>query len=543
MPLYQYGMAFLYRIFGHFFYVQQIVSILLALLAVAWIALTAWNIFRDLRAVFLAGAVAGLTPQLHNFLYITQIENWYIPLICLTIYLWSAYWREPRPFRLFLLGLSLGLAYNCRTQGLFYFGLLCLSPLFLKSLSWKKRWAHVLGIVLIFGGTLIPWTVRNAIYQNSLSFSSGQAGLALMLNDHRLPLYAQQPYLADSFNWNTLMKEYQDKYPDPSARSRAVRRDFLRNTFGDPVWLIKAVYWRTLGFYGLLPPGVYDPRGPSPTDWKTQWQGYVYYGFYAIFFILVGVIGLLMRPQRSTLFLFLAVLANVALVIIAPMREPRYGFPVLPLHLLLGVCIFFSPAGFPGEIRPGSQKPRDPRRFPARGLSIGFFTVLFLGLCFFSSGRANLYRPLMEKARIVMKDIRIDPQAPSLNGYYRWSLNKDGSEPLFTEGARVRLTCRVTNYMLPPKCAGRVAYLPDFASDPARETFYYAYPRLIPSSEESGIAGVSFFGAFCNQEIREDDTVELEGVILSNRKNDTLAGLDYWVRAEKVVLVQSPGRN
>jgi hypothetical protein len=399
-----------------------------------------------------------------------------------------------------------------------------------------RKISHVFIIVIVFLTMLIPWTLRNAVCLGRFSVASDQSDVALLLNDHRLPLYAQQPYLQNAFNMSALQKEYVAKYPDERDRAKAIRRDFLRNTLSDPVWLSKAAFWRSLGFYGLLPPGVFDPNGPRPTDWSKNWQAYIFRGFYALFFISISILGIWRRPQRLTIFLAFAIISNLVLVLIAPMRETRYGFPVLPLHLVLGLFVFFraweNESGAEGKI----TEPTG-RRWYIWIMAL-FMAAATLMMCRLMVGQNNAYRKLMEKAIVINTNVELARDLPSLNSYYLWLMTKQGKAPHWADGERVRLVCRVTDDMLPPKSAGAVPYLPEFASDPLREVYYYAFPYFDAQPAGIGITGVSYFGATCDRELKEGNIVDIEGVVMSDLKNDTLPGLDYWIKAEKIRYVK-----
>jgi hypothetical protein len=80
--------------------------------------------------------------------------------------------------------------------------------------------------------------------------------------------------------------------------------------------------------------------------------------------------------------------------------------------------------------------------------------------------------------------------------------------------------------MLPPKSAGAVPYLPRFATDPERETYYYA-------AAEGGahFVGVTYFGAVAPTVVREGDLVMIEGRVLDAVPS---LGLPLWIHAETV---------
>lgn len=524
MPLYQYGMALIYFVFGHFFYVQQIVNALMAILTTMFLCLTAWNLFRSQWAVIIAGVMGAYARQLHAFIYITQIENWYLPLIAFNLFAWSCYWRRPVISHLVLLSLSAGLALNCRSQATLYYLLLIFAPFFITGLSFKKRCLHTFigGLVLLV--TLMPWSLRNYYYEGSFTPVSTQTEVIFVLNDHSIPLYG-----VIENNWVKYLDEYKRNYKDKTERLRVMKSDFIKNTFSDPVWLTKALYWRAVAFYNLLPPGVWAKNGPASTNWKVEFIPYVSSGYSSLFFIAIALTGLVTTPNRTTIFLFLGILAQMAVIIAVPPGDPRYGYPVIPYHMILGLFAFMS-------INKGvclSASNSEECLFTKKRLhiiaSIFFAVIIFMLLCHVSYGRYHLFRPLMEKAVIFDSSVKVDEKLPCLNDYYKWSLKKLGPAPVFKQGDKIRLKTKVTNYMLPPKTVGIVPYLPQFAYDPLRETFYYG------GEESAGYIGITFFGATLNSVIREGDTVEAEGTILcADTENQTLA-VWFWVKVEKAV--------
>src|SRR5262249_34077269 len=108
-------------------------------------------------------------------------------------------------------------------------------------------------------------------------------------------------------------------------------------------------------------------------------------------------------------------------------------------------------------------------------------------LCRLLVGRANLYAPQLERDVRIDPDVGIDSSLPLLNDVlasetadpapiywaefrsWRAAFGQD------LEGRVVRLRFIVSNYMMPPKFAGRVGYMPAFSTDPNGDTYYYAY--------------------------------------------------------------------
>jgi len=523
MPLFQYGMALIYYIFGHFFFVQQIVNVILACLTTTLLCLTAWTIFRNYWAVLFMGTWAALTSQLHHAPHYTQIENWYIPLVSLVLLLWSRYWDKPSVKSIILLSISIGFALNTRTQGAFFFLILFLVPAVIPGLKMRRVSSHGLIMAVIVGGMLLPWTMRNYIYEGRFSPSSNQAIIQLCaLNDRRTSFYG----IRYDIGYTEVVNEYMEKYPDIDERLTAMRRDAIRNIFGDPIWLAKGVFWRTLAFYNLLPPGVWAEGGPQPTDWSVHWLGFVYLSMPFLFCLLGSFVGLLTSLNRTSFFLLLCILGNLAIVIFAACAEPRISYPVLPLHMLLALCAFWEP------IKPGKEEkglvlqPVFTKGKMGRVAIISCSLILFSVLCYVTFGKDNRHRNLLEPAVIFDEGLSIDEKLPSLNAYFYWSNHQKGEEPMFENGQTIRVRVKVSNYMFPPKYAGAVPWIPKFATDPKRETYYYAYPL------EGGNIGMSFFGARLDSPVREGDVVEVEGAI--GYKNEHSDRPKFWIKAKKL---------
>jgi 4-amino-4-deoxy-L-arabinose transferase-like glycosyltransferase len=522
MPLYQYGMAVLYYAFGHFFAVQQVVNLLFALLTVALLVLTAWELFRDRIAVIVVAVLASTTTELRAFVTLTQIENWYVPIVAACLYAWARYRSRPIASRIAVLGLLVGIGLNCRTQGAFFFALLCLAPVFVARVPWRQRIAQVLIAGTVAGGTLIPWTLRNYVYEGRFSPASEQATIGLLFNHRNVGFYGLR---WDLQSWQDVLAEYERTIPDRAARDAAIRRDALGNTFGDPAWLARAVYWRSLAFYGLLPPGIWAPDGPEPTNWAEALPGYVYYGFPSLCLITLSVFGLIRRPDRTTAFLALGILANLAVLVFASHTEARISFPVLPLHMLLAAAIF-APARSPDNVAAAHWRdPRRPRRLPIAVVAVAA-VLLTLAFARMVIGREHAYRPLREPALLVSPSAYEQRRAETAAYTFVYGSRLANANDLPRPGSRIRLRVRLTNYMLPPKSAGAVPYLPRFATDPERETYYYA-------AAEGGahFVGVTYFGAVAPTVVREGDLVMIEGRVLDAVPS---LGLPLWIHAETV---------
>ena len=533
MPVYQYGMAAVYYVFGHFFFAQQLINVLLSFLTVAFICLAAWNLFRNLWAVLLVGVWVAFARQLVYAVFFTQIESWYMPIVAFGIFAWTSYWRTPSKTHLVLVALAAGIGINTRNQGAFYFAWLCLAPLFIPILSWRKRSLHVAIAVAILAVSLIPWSVRNYVVDGRLSPTAARNSIYVgILNDPRIGFYGVRYWEG----WGEISDDYVRRYPDPVERDRVMTRAGLSRPFTDFGWFQRAMFWRTLAFYGLLPPGVLAEAGPTSTNWATEWTGFVYWRTAPLMLLSLSLLGLITRPGRITLFLASAVAANVATTALTGGAEDRVSYPVLLLHMLMSLAAIFAP--YPSQ--PGWSALKAvfgvarPRAWAVAALCL----LTFLLVARTQFGRTNLYAPQVEDDVYVSPKVEVNEALLSLNDFASTSTPPPAPEPEW-EGRSVRLRLMAFNYQCPPKFGGAIPYMPEFATDPATETYYYAtlLVRHGDSVQHLPIA-VAWRGATINERLREGDEVEAEGRLRLAKGNIVAP---YWVHIEKArkVLVRS----
>ncbi len=526
MPFYIYGLAFIYYVFGHFFYVQQIVNILLYVAMTVLLGLSAWNVFRNIWAVLLLGLWGALNPYFYQFITHTQIESWYVPLSVLAVYMWSLYWRNPTTKHILLLGISIALCINTRTQEAFYFALLFLTPFFIKGIHNKERVIHTVAAGLVVGVSLIPWSLRNYIVEGRFSPSSEQSIIQLaIINDKRIGFYGVRYYDRGAGYWN-IHREYYQKYPDKEERYRAMSEFARKRLLSDPEWRLKAVYWRSLAFFGILPPGVMASDGPRPTNWRTEGPAYIQGRL--LFFMLLGLplLGFLARPGRVSLFLVLSILASASVVYFAYGNEARACFPLMPREMLLALCVLFEP--FPDSLPDAFNKEKLlPEKLVKCTMTGIVFLPVFLIFSFYTIGKRNLDAPFREKGISIDRGLKLDADLPLLNDYYR--KNAADSRPKFHSGQKVLYEATITNYQYPPKRFKRTD-LPRFSYAIPGETYYWTHPL------EGGTASVSFLGAAVSSELRENDEVQIEAeVLLPPDQNER--GI-FWLKAEKVQLLK-----
>jgi hypothetical protein len=514
MPVYQYGPALVYYVVGHFFYAQQIVNVILALVAVAAVCLSAWVWFDTAASIVVAGVLAVYSTALFYAVHFTQVETWYTPIVAVLVLGWAAYLRSPSLRTAVILGLLVGLGMSTRNQGTIFFGFLALSPVMVGSLTWPVRWRHfaVIGGLTVI--TMVPWTVRNYQVDERISpFSSRTAMYVGILSDHRVPLYGIRYWEG----WEDIAADNRTRYANPKDLERAYLRTAWSNFTRDPAYTARALVWRSVAFYGLLPDGYMEIAGIRSTDWRREWKSYVFSRSTSLLLLPLSALALFVTRSRTVRLLAGAVLASVLIGAVVSSSEERVCYPVMPMHMLMTAALF----------RPRST---DPEALALPALAVPWRAVMAAGAAIvlvIAGARVTLgvpfaYRPLMERSVRIDPSTSIDEQLPLL------SRTTD-----FTIGQKIRARVMLTNYMDPPKHSGPVPEVPALASDPAGATFFFTY--LISSERDrtvSGVLGVTFRDAIANELVREGDAVEIQGVILHGASaGDTL----LWLAAERVI--------
>ena len=519
MPVYQYGLAFIYYVFGHFYFAQQFVNVVLAAGSVVALSLAAWILFESVTAMVVAAIVAALCQPFYYAVFFTQIESWYVPFICFLMLAWARYWRAPTWPRLAWLAGTIMLGINTRNQGAVFFAFMCTAPLWAPGLPWRRRWAQLAGIGALVALSLVPWTVRNYLVEGRLSPSGSRSAVYVgVLNDRRVGLYGIRYWEG----WGDVVAEFEKRYTDPAERERAYLRAAWVNVASDPEWLGRAVLWRTAAFYGLLPNGMLDLTRIVPTDWAQEWSSYIFWRTTPLLLLPLSLLGAFWRRDRISFFLVGGIVSNLAILIFSASSEDRLSYPLLPMHILLAAGIFADRTPLVA-IGPTVRLRR------STWIAVGVAVVLFLAACRVLVGSRHTYRTLMERGVSVVPSIEIDDSLPTLNDHVR---SAAVASDQLNVGHRVRFRAMVSNYMVPPKFAGAVPWLPRFATEPLRETYFYAYllDVAFPGNAGEGI-GVTFLGARLNERIREGDAADIEGVLVHVPTAQTPG---YFVRAEVV---------
>lgn len=507
MPLYQYALGGLYWTLGHRNWIQQLGNLGLALTGLSALARAAWKLFERRSAVLVVGLLAGSTPELQHAIFYPAIENLYVPLVCASLLAWVVYLRRPGTGSLVWLGLAVGAALSTRTQGAFFYAVVILSPLAIRELPLKRRAAHVLGLGLLVGAALLPWSLRNLAVQGRFSPSSTQASTQMaILNDPRVGLYG----IRYDIGYREVNEEYIRRFPDERERLEAMRREAWGKIFGDPARLVRAVAWRSLAFYGLLPPGIFAPKGPEPADWSRDGQTYLYWRVTPLVLIALSLCALVFRPSRTSGLLGLAMLGNLSVIVFVGFGEPRLAYPAYAVHLLLALHLCAAPV-----VASRTESVPDDRRPSWKGQALKVLLIALGGAALVGTARFAWGRPGARRSiatRAVDPALHIDPIVRELDRI-------PVAERPRALGTRVRVACIPTDYEFPPDWSGRPPWMPECAFE--EERFRICHTREFILAR--------FGGASSDAPLHEREQVEIEGVFRAYRE-----GL-AWIEVERVV--------
>ena len=210
------------------------------------------------------------------------------------------------------LAVAIALAINTRNQGALFLGVIAMTPMLRPGLVLSTRLRHLAVVTALAAASLIPWTLRNVAVDGRWSpFADRSVMYIGILTDPRVGLYGVRYWEG----WDEVAAEFQSRYPDPAEREKAYFDAAWTNITADPAWLGRALVWRALGFYGLLPDGYLLLDRIEPPEWSTEWRKYVFSRMTPLVLLPMTLIALAIRPTAPMLMLGMSAIAGVAIVI------------------------------------------------------------------------------------------------------------------------------------------------------------------------------------------------------------------------------------
>ncbi len=514
MPLYQYGSAFLYWTFGHYFFVPQVVNVLLAPFTVIFLCLAARAIPLNAWGVMLVGLLAASHDYLRYTPHVMQIENWYIPAVSLC--LWAAFrWQNfPKQTSAIMLGVVAGIAFSIRAQGMFFLLFLLLAPVLLVSHATIGR-RTIACMVALFSFLAIasPWAVRNYVVEGRFAFTGTQGPENMAFATDSRTFFGIRRDLGST----EVSAEWRQRYPNQAERELAMSRHVVTHLFTQPLYTMQGAWWRSLSFYGLLPDGVFAQGAVMPTDWTTSGKTWLMRNLATLCVLFAAGLGLLLRRDRVGLLLLGGILGSMVPVLVVGFTEARIHYPVLPLLFLAavgGLCgAARRAAGSDDAV--SAAAPYFDRGTIYRVGFLGFAAVVAAAVAW----HGDLYRPLKESGILVGDLPSQRAPAPDMTQVLLDSKQHapDRHAPPDLPLGPIKLRVAISNHHLPVKWfTDKLRGFPSFALDPAQPVYFRGHVVGADGSYGWGVSpvvAVRLHGAQFDRQPIEDDIVEIEGQV------------------------------
>lgn len=192
-PLYQYFLAGIYKIFGHYYEAIWIIQALLRALSALMLFLICVRIFtssNNSKLFFLgfgknerlmgwfAAALFGFYPDLIEIGAMLMTETLSIFSMILVVYIFIRHFNQINFTGTFLLGFCVGITILVRsTVGIFL-------PVFMFYFWRRRAYAHLFLFLLLVIVIMTPWTVRNYLVYHQLIPTMANFGYNLWVGNH-----------------------------------------------------------------------------------------------------------------------------------------------------------------------------------------------------------------------------------------------------------------------------------------------------------------------------------------------------------------------
>lgn len=320
-PAYEFFLAGIYKMFGHYYEVVWVIQALLH-------ALTAWLIFLAGRSLFKketaglwAALLFGLHPDLIEIAAMLMTETLFLFLLALIIWLFVNIFNKPNGWKSVVLGLMVGLAVLTRPT------LILFAPVILFFYILRKNYRDSFVFIICLTTSLAPWTLRNYLVYHQFILTTLTGSFNLWVGN---TLTSQGGQIAGGFN---PFDEYV-KLRGLSAVKDKATLEFLFFALNYPLVFIKLYFLRIARYFSLIRP-----------------MGFWFYqsgikqllfvlsslGWGAVFFI-SGYSGLIaLWKAKQPLWRYLIVFALTApLPLILTVVQSRYRFQIYPFLAIFG---------------------------------------------------------------------------------------------------------------------------------------------------------------------------------------------------------------
>lgn len=323
-PLYEYFLAAVYKIFGHYYEVVWVIQALLHALTALLLFLICKDVFKDRGEIIglIAAAAIGFHPDLIEISAMLMIETAYLFFVTLTLWCFVKLYYAPKDWGfLVMLAISTGIAIFFRPPIALFL------PVFVVFYLMRREYARLAVFSLLLAAIFTPWVIRNyRIYYQFIPTT--------LVSAHNLwvgnTIQSDGGQIGGGYNPST---EYTEKFGYAGFGAKA-DQEFLSFVLARPVDFVKLTAVRTMRYFSLIRP-----------------MGFWFYqnGIRQVFFVassaaaiavlfILGFAGMAMSLKlKNNLLNYLIVLALTApLPLVFTVVQSRYRFQIYPFLAVFG---------------------------------------------------------------------------------------------------------------------------------------------------------------------------------------------------------------
>lgn len=347
-PLYPVVLALIYKVFGYNILAVRLIQALIGSFTVILLYGIAYRIFGSAVA-FLTGISASFYMTFVTSTGLLHTETLSTFLIVLISYLIMTA-DEEKPARLFFIGILCGLS-TLMKSSTFFIPILAVAAVTVKSKIAHRALSRAMFVsallLLFFGLTLLPWTIRNYKVFGRPALISTNSGLNFYQGLMKSPkgIFDLEPKSEISIKADTIKNE--------TERSAFFTKEALKIYKNKPLFALKMLLLRFLFFWNII-------------DWEILGGDVINYHY--LFFFPFFIFGMIRSIQkRKDVFVPIAMIAVfVSLTLLFP-GTPRYRMPAD------GYIIILASYGLYEFVMKNGRK-----------LAAGAFIALYWSLCFFA---------------------------------------------------------------------------------------------------------------------------------------------------------------
>ncbi len=346
-PAYEYFLAFIYKLFGHYYEIVWLIQALLHTGTAYLIFLICQNIFSTRDAMpaikqgliseekesgtvigLIAAAIIGFHPDIIEISAMLMTETLYVFLVALAILCFVKIWKAPQNLLLHsAFGIILGATILSRPPVLLFL------PIILVFYLLRKYYVQLILFMIFFVAVLAPWTIRNyTLYHQFIPTT--------LISEYNLwvgnTLRSTGGQISGGYNPAT---EYAEQFGYLSFKE-AARDHFYAFIVTQPLAFAKLVLLRVIRYFSLI-----RPMGFWFYQSGLGQMLFVVFSLFSIGILFIsGFSGLLQAfKQRKALWNYLIVFALTApLALLPAVVESRYRFQIYPFLAIFGAYFLVS---------------------------------------------------------------------------------------------------------------------------------------------------------------------------------------------------------